>query len=251
MWFHPVATGEAAVTVEAHNKPQDLTLWSTWFDPFSHRPWIALEEKQVPYQFRNTNPFLQEPSFLGVSPRGLVPALTVADGRPVNDSIIICEYIEDAFPSAPSLFPQDPYERSVVRTWVDRVNKGFVPCFFRLMQAQPTTEPEAHEKALQELYDELSAVCANWKGPFFLGEKFSLVDIAIGPWAVRDFIVERYRGFERQKVKGWTEWAEALASRPSIAKTTSEKYVEFNQTFLRNESHSRVAIAARSGRSIL
>lgn len=168
-----------------------------------------------------TNPFLQEPDFLAVSPRGLVPALTVADGRAVNDSMIICEYLEDAYPSGPHLLPKDAFERSVVRTWVDRVNKGFVPCFFRLMQSQPTEDPEGHKKALQELNDELSAVCAEWKGPFFLGEEFSLVDVAIGPWAVRDFIVERYRKFERQNVKNWAQWAEALASRLSIANTTS------------------------------
>lgn len=59
------------------------------------------------------------------------------------------------------------------------------------------------------------------KGPYFYGEKFSLVDVAIAPWAVRDVISRDYRGFSRETVPGWKNWAEALESRASVVKTSS------------------------------
>ena len=47
------------------------------------------------------------------------------------------------------------------------------------------------------------------------------MDVAIAPWAVRDFIVTEYRGFTREEVPGWKEWAEALEAQERVAKTTS------------------------------
>ncbi|KAF2097961.1 glutathione S-transferase [Rhizodiscina lignyota] len=249
--YHPVATGAATETVQQHQEPEDLTLWAGWFCPFTQRAWIALEEKSIPYKYIEVNPYLKDPGFLAISPKGLVPTLTLPDGRPVNDSLIICEYLEDAHPSSSPLLPKDPYERAQARTWIKHINEAVVPAFFRLLQAQPS-EQDKQAKALAELNEALRTVCQKVKGPYFFGEEFGLVDVAIAPWAVRDFIVQEYRGFRRDDVPGWGSWAEALESRGSVARTTSEKerYVEFNQTFLKNEGHSMVGKAARSGRAI-
>ena len=60
------------------------------------------------------------------------------------------------------------------------------------------------------------------KGPWFLGEEFSLADVAIAPWVVRDFVVVKHRGFTREAVgHGWAEYAARLESRQSVIKTNS------------------------------
>lgn len=63
--YHPVATGTAAETVKYHSDPADVKLWAGWFCPFTQRTWVALEEKGIPYQYHEVNPYLKEDSFLG------------------------------------------------------------------------------------------------------------------------------------------------------------------------------------------
>jgi glutathione S-transferase len=58
--IHPHATGAAAKTVEARQAPQELVFYSGWFCPFVQRSWIALEEKGVPYQYKEVNPYKKE-----------------------------------------------------------------------------------------------------------------------------------------------------------------------------------------------
>ena len=131
--IHPVATGLAARIVSEHQKDEPITLYSGWFCPFVQRAWITLEEKQIPYKYVEINPYRKEPryvgrweiwkgssvdkfSFLKLNPRGLVPTLGCPqeDGttKPLIESNVICEYLEDMYPTQTPLFPKDPYKKA-------------------------------------------------------------------------------------------------------------------------------------------
>ncbi|GAD98203.1 hypothetical protein CC1G_06890 [Paecilomyces variotii No. 5] len=242
--YHPVATGAARTTVENHSQKEELVFWAGW------RSWIVLEEKEIPYTYRETNPYLKEPEFIAISPSGLIPAIQHR-GKPLHDSIVVSEYLEEAFPLSNTnndvLLPSsDPYLRGIARIWIDYINKKVVPSFFRLLQAQ-STEGSERRIALTEFKSALKEISSHRKGPYFFGSDFSLVDAVIAPWAVRDFIIHEYRDFNREDVPDWKDWAEKLESRPSVDR---EKYVDFNGTFLRNEGHSVPGRAASRGQEI-
>ncbi|EJC99033.1 uncharacterized protein FOMMEDRAFT_136787 [Fomitiporia mediterranea MF3/22] len=156
---------------------------------------------------------------------GLVPALEYR-GKALYESLVLCEFLEDLYPSkAPHILPQDPYDR-------------------------------AHREAKRGSegpYDGLAQLSQKRKGPYFLGEELSLVDVAIAPWAVRDYIIAENRGYKRTEVSdAWSEWASILEKRESISKTTSDKehYAEIYGRYLRNEAQSEAAKATRAGRVI-
>ena len=130
------------------------------------------------------------------------------------------EFFEDAFPEyKPRLLPDDPFDRAYVRLWVDHVAKQVVPAFMRTVMAQ---EPEKQKENLEEYYKALRAFTDKVKGPYFLGEQFSLVDAALAPWVVRDYIIAENRGYSREAVGDkWKAYAEKVETRESVLKTIS------------------------------
>ncbi|KII95625.1 hypothetical protein PLICRDRAFT_97369 [Plicaturopsis crispa FD-325 SS-3] len=244
----PHATGAAAATVKNHEQPADLVYYAGWFCPYVQRGWIALEERGIPYQYKEVNPYKKEKHFLAINPKGLVPALEYK-GKALYESIIISEFLEDAYPEyKPNLLPADPYERARARLWIDHINKAVVPAFMRLVQAQ---EPAKQDAARDEISEALRKLATEVKGPYFLGEEFSLVDAAIAPWVARDYIVAEHRGYSRSAVsKEWEAYAQALAARDSVIKTSSEHYAEIYGRYLRDEAQSEAAKAIRAGKVI-
>jgi len=60
------------------------------------------------------------PEYLKLNPLGVVPTL-VDDGRPVIESSIICEYLEDKFPR-PRLRPTGPWLIARMRFWMKHID---------------------------------------------------------------------------------------------------------------------------------
>ncbi len=66
-----------------------------------------------------------DPQYRKLNPKGVVPTL-VHDGKPVIESTLICEYIDQTFPQAPQLIPADPWQQSRMRLWSKMVDDGLV-----------------------------------------------------------------------------------------------------------------------------
>ncbi len=181
------ASGAAAALVHAHSADHSLKLYGGWFCPFVQRAWVVLEEKKIPHQYIEINPYHKAPEFLALNPRGLVPTLGVpvdAKGsklKPLYESIVICEYLDEAYPG-PRLLPEDPYERARCRLWIDHAGSKIVPGFYKMMQHTPD-KPYSIEEARAELHKNIKMFVEEMDdgGPWFLGERFSMVDIMPAP----------------------------------------------------------------------
>lgn len=66
-----------------------------------------------------------EPDYLKINPKAVVPAL-VHDGNIINESTVICAYVNDAF-DGPTLMPMDPLARARVRLWEKAVDEQLHP----------------------------------------------------------------------------------------------------------------------------
>lgn len=98
------------------------------------RGWIALQEKNIPYEWKEVNPYKKDKEYLAINPRGLVPSL-VYKGCNLYESQIILEFLEDLSPDNP-LFPKDPFDKAVARLWADHAAKKICPVFFKVILAQ-------------------------------------------------------------------------------------------------------------------
>ncbi|KAI1313274.1 glutathione S-transferase [Xylaria venustula] len=279
---HP--TGAAADLAASHSTPHDLKLYGGWFCPFVQRAWIVLYEKDIAHQYIEINPYHKAPEFLALNPRGLVPTLAVPapkskskengnrEGKtqkPLYESTIICEYLDEAYAGSP-LLPRsgdDVYERARCRLWIEHVGSKIVPGFYRVLQHTPEKEytiEEAREGFLGQIKTFVKEMDEG--GPWFLGETFSLVDVMLAPWAKRLFLIDHYKpggvgipaegdagSEEDEKVWGrWRVWFDAITHRKSVSDTWSddEMYVKAYKRYADDTTQSEVAKATRKGQKL-
>lgn len=95
---------------------EPLTIIGNHLSPYVRKVLVCLELKGIPYRIDPIAPFVGNEEFSRVSPLRRIPVLI--DGELVlNDSSVICEYLQDRFPEIP-LYPADPVQRARAR-WLE------------------------------------------------------------------------------------------------------------------------------------
>mmetsp|Transcript_14489 Transcript_14489/g.28041 ORF Transcript_14489/g.28041 Transcript_14489/m.28041 type:complete len:314 (+) Transcript_14489:46-987(+) len=177
-----------------------LVLFNNRVCPFGQRAWWALLEKDVKdfdYQhidLRDTKPAFYMES---VNPSGTVPCL-YDDGNAVFESLICAEFVEDKFPGqGTTLLPSDAFERAAVRMVIGYWDKA-IPLLYRLLRNPDESKDEEIVKDLKSALAKVnSAFEKQSEGPYFLGDRFSLADLAIAPFIDRlSVVLPHYRSFD-------------------------------------------------------
>jgi maleylpyruvate isomerase len=110
-----------------------LVLHSYWRSGASHRVRIALEVKQLAFEYAIVN-ILQRDQFTeqyrGMNPMSQVPTLVAIEDNgtthTLTQSLPILEFLDERVPSSP-LLPKDPYRRHHVRALCEIINSGIQP----------------------------------------------------------------------------------------------------------------------------
>ena len=182
--------------------------------PWVQRSAIVLREKGTPFEFRHIEPDNRPDWFLAISPHKKVPVLRIDDKVSLFESNAICEYLDETI--APRLHPADPVERAINRAWTD-----YVPTFASSVTGCAYAADEAaYKKALEQApvaFERLDkALERQGSGPFFNGEKYSLVDAGYAPFLQRYFFLDRIHPIGLiEKYPRLNAWADALMARPS------------------------------------
>lgn len=92
------------------------TLYHYPLSPFSRKVRLCLGEKRIEVALVEERYWENDPDFLRRNPAGKVPVLKM-DGRLMSDSVAICEYLEEKYPS-PALLPKGAEARFEVRRLV-------------------------------------------------------------------------------------------------------------------------------------
>lgn len=195
--------------------------------PYVQRAVIALEEKSAHYERIDIDLADKPAWFRAISPLGKTPVL-LADGQPVFESAVICEYLEDVL--APRLHPHDSLARARHRGWIEYAS-SILNTIGTLYSAQDEAGFEAALGLLRERFIHLERELG--EGPWFGGADFTLVDAAFGP-------VFRYLDlFDAHGVHCMPgdaaklgAWRAALASRPSVKGAVAADYPERLHAFV-------------------
>jgi glutathione S-transferase len=96
----------------------------------SMKPLLTLFEKGLPFEKNRLDPARFEHHtdwFKAINPRGQVPAL-VDGAHVITESTVICEYLEDEYPTEVKLRPDTSYGRAQMRVWTKWVDEYFCWC---------------------------------------------------------------------------------------------------------------------------
>ncbi len=193
-----------------------------------------------------------KPDYLKINPNGVVPAL-IHRGRAVLDSAVILEYLDEVKDDVSSFTPDDPVERARMRwmmRYIDEIpaaairvpsfNLAFLPHF------QSMSEEEfivlAHSKPLRKEFllamgrtgfpqkemdqalDRLTRSVTRMNewitgsgGPWLMGGRLTLADIAIMPVIVRLADINLDAGWDDKPAV--SRWLELIRAQPAFKPT--------------------------------
>ncbi|XP_075649586.1 putative glutathione S-transferase [Castanea sativa] len=161
---------------------EEVLLFSTWFSIYGRRVEMALKLKGIEYKFIEEDLTNKSPSLLKYNPVHKKVPVLVHNGKPVAESLVILEYIDETWKNHPIL-PKHPYERANTRFWAKFIDEK---CWPAILQACWGKDQKEREKAAEELSKLLQFLENELKGKrFFGGETIGLLDIAgntIGYW---------------------------------------------------------------------
>lgn len=160
--------------------------------------------------------------------RAKVPILESLDphtGPTLIESMVICEYIDEITGQA-----YTPEQRAACRLWASLMPGWFA--YVAILKTEPGSDEE--QAAVRELRQGLRAADAFLSkrpeaasGPFLLGDRFSLAEIATAPFAQRFAAVlpgmrpalQPRQMFADDGLTRLSAWLEAVCARPSCTAT--------------------------------
>jgi glutathione S-transferase len=232
------------VTFKLYNAPQSTC---------SQRVRFVLNAKGLPFEEIKLNLLAGDQlksEYLKLNPNGVVPTLD-HDGQIVIDSTVITEYLDEVEPEEP-FTPQSAIARARMRAlmhFIDEMpaaavrvptfNLAFLPSYekmsreefaamaeskplrreFMLSMGQtgfPQSEMDGALARLRRSYERMQSEIDLSGGPWLLGEKITLADVAVMPALVR---MNDLGLADWQDLPGVTAWFDNIRAHPAFAPT--------------------------------
>ncbi|KAM1032165.1 hypothetical protein ACFX2I_035770 [Malus domestica] len=101
----------------------EVVLLDFWASPFAMRLRIALPEKGIEYKHKDEDLWNKSPLLLQMNPIHKKIPVLVHNGKPVYESLVALQYIDEVCKDKAPLLPSDSYLRAKARFWADFVDK--------------------------------------------------------------------------------------------------------------------------------
>jgi glutathione S-transferase len=163
-----------------------MIIYGTSLSPFTRKALTFAVEKGLEFEHVPTRPQDPLPAFRATSPLGKIPGFADGDYK-LADSSAICHYLERKYPT-PALFPASAEELGRMMWFDEYSDTVLIPTagkvFFqlavrpRLLKQEPDLAivDQALTKELPPIFDYLDGQI---DGPFLVGGRLSLADIAV------------------------------------------------------------------------
>ncbi|XP_059661331.1 probable glutathione S-transferase [Cornus florida] len=203
-----------------------LTLLEVWASPFSQRVKIALAEKGIDFEMKEENLLNKSPLLLNMNPVNKQIPVLIHNGKPICESLIIVQYIDELWNHKSPLLPSDPYKRAQARFWADYIDKKI----YSIGRSLVFTKGETQETAKKELIECFKVLEAELgEKTYFGGETFGFVDITLIPFYGWFHVYETYGNLSmEEECPKIVTWAKRCMEKESVSKTLPDQYKVFD-----------------------
>ena len=206
--------------------PAQATIIGGPGSPYVRKVLAVCEMKGVPYRLDPIVPFFGDDRFSELNPLRRIPVY-IDDEVSVSDSTVICEYLEERYPS-PALLPSTPAERARAR-WIEefadtRIGDVFIWRIFYEAVINPFIwqKPRDKEKIARIVAEELPEVMGHLEklapADGFLFGAVSIADISVAV-SFRNLMWARVE-LDKTCWPKASAWVERTTATPALAKAT-------------------------------
>ncbi|XP_059667876.1 glutathione S-transferase U8-like [Cornus florida] len=187
---------------------EEVKLLGVWRSPFSRRVEIGLKLKGVPYEFIEEEDLFGKKSdlLLKYNPVHKKIPVLLHNGKPIAESVVILEYIDDTWKGGHPILPKHPYDRAMARFWAKFIDDKCAPAIWKANWSKDKEK----EEAMEEAHELLKTLESELKGKrFFGGDDIGLVDIVANFIAFWAGLIQEVSGTElltREKFPVLFKW---------------------------------------------
>ncbi|KAI4323143.1 hypothetical protein L6164_022773 [Bauhinia variegata] len=200
----------------------EVILLDFWPSPFGMRVKIALAEKGIEYEGREEDLSNKSPLLLKMNPVHKQIPVLIHKGKPISESLIIVQYIDEVWNHKSPLLPSDPYERANARFWADYIDKKIYSTG-RLVWGTTGEVQDRAKNELRECFKLLEGELGD--KTYFGGKNLGLVDVALIPFYSWFYTLETTGNFSiTEEFPRLVDWAKRCMQRESVAKSVPSQY---------------------------
>jgi glutathione S-transferase len=164
------------------------------------------------------------PEYLAINPNGQVPVLVV-DGKPLNQIVAICDFLDRSFPKA-GVLPAGDWERTKGLSQLAWMNNTVHPTFTQIFRTPDFIEGESHQAELKKnavrrfenLLKRLQAWAASDAPRGIAHEAYSFTLLRWGGYA----------GIDPASLPGLKAYVEKVMQKPPVAAALERERVKLD-----------------------
>ncbi|XP_061371506.1 probable glutathione S-transferase isoform X1 [Gastrolobium bilobum] len=199
----------------------EVVLLDFWASPFGMRVRIALAEKGIKYDYKEEDLRNKSPLLLQMNPVHKKIPVLIHNGKPICESLIAVQYIDEVWNDRSPLLPSDPYQRAHARFWADFVDKE-IHVIGRKFWTTKGEEQEAAKKGFMDAIKLLEEQLGD--KAYFGGDKFGFVDVAVIPFYTWFKGYEIFGNIDTEKeCPKFIAWAKRCMQKESVSKSLPEQ----------------------------